>query len=51
MNPAKGQDKKLANMQCSSTTQQHQGASRVIARKMIVKKKNNEASTHKSWRD
>ena len=50
MKPAKGQDKKVANIQCSNTTQQHQGASRVIARKMIVNKKN-EASTHKSWRD
>ena len=52
MKLAKGQDKKVANMQCNNTTQRHQGASRVIARKkMIVKKKKNEASTHKSWRD
>ena len=51
MKLTKGQDKQVANMQCSSTTQQHQGASRVIARKMIVKKKKNEASTRKSWQD
>ena len=51
MKPAKGQDKQVANMQCSNTTQQHQGASRVIARKIIVRKKKNEASTHKSWWD
>ena len=49
MKLAKGQDKQVANMQCSNTTQQHQGASRVIAKKIIVEKKNNEASTHKSW--
>ena len=49
MKPAKGQDKQVVNMQCSNKTRQHKGASRVIARKMIAKKKNNEASTHKEW--
>ena len=51
MKPAKGQDKQVVNMQRSNATEEHQGASRVIARKMIMKKKKNKASTYKSWRD
>ena len=33
MKPAKGQDKQVVNIQCSNTTQQHMGASRVNGQK------------------
>ena len=33
MKLTKGQDKQVVNMQCSNTTRQHKGASRLMARK------------------